>query len=85
MGEGAWCYYRYKRRAVGKLRTGGCKSGSTAGFSRLQLYLYSGRRNLPSPVGWSQKDGAGAGGVGEQFRLQGKTLRAVLEAAAAKC
>lgn len=45
------------------------QSGSTAGFSRLQLYLYSGRRNLPSPVGWSQKDGAG--GVGG-FRLQGK-------------
>lgn len=68
MGEGAWCYYRYKRHCR-KAQDRRMQSGSTAGFSRLQLYLYSGRRNLPSPVGWSQKDGASSGGLGCKEKL----------------
>lgn len=68
MGEGAWCYYRYKRHCR-KAQDRRMQSGSTAGFSRLQLYLYSGRRNLPSPVGWSQKDGASGGGLGCKEKL----------------
>lgn len=42
------------------------QSGSTAGLSR--LYFYSGRRKLPSHVGWSQEDGAGGGGGGQAAR-----------------
>lgn len=58
--------------------------GSAAGLSRLQLYLCSGRRNLPSPAGWSQKDGAGWE-EGKGLSCKEKTLGALLEAAAAKC
>lgn len=68
MGEGAWCYYRYKRHCR-KAQDRRMQSGSTAGFSRLQLYLYSGRRNLPSPVSWSQRDGASGGGLGCKEKL----------------
>lgn len=79
MGEGAWCYYRYKRRTVGKLRTGGCSRNQQR---RLADYSYicirEGQTFHPQRAGARRMEPGG-------FRLQVKTLRAVLEAAAAKC
>lgn len=77
MGEGAWCYYRYKRRAVGKLRTGGCSRDRQQGSADYSsICIREGETFHPQWAG-ARRTELGAGG----FRLQENTLGA----AAAKC
>lgn len=79
MGEGAWCYYRYKRDAVGKLGPGGCGRDQQR-LSQITVLFVFGKEKPSIPSGL-EPGGRSRRAEGGGWRLRGTTLGA----AAAKC